>query len=472
MRNAGINTNRKTDKQLKKIRDIYMEIIGKLFIRNKEGGKRSIYKHEADRAGEEKFKLRGHNFVHAALFELKTHFNQLKLSPTGKILNPGQIGEHFDVLYRIISDNVDLYVLYEHNQTHSAELPLSNSFKKEFRKIIDHDEAAAILLVKHPPEEISREIHKVTEQNFHGLMTLWSDEKFQKTSDIRRSLKEYLHHATVIIINTGCNPEVDKITTGINDHLERHGGFEDSHWLRVVKGIAQDEKKESLKQALSVCVPIVVAIKILEHIIPQFLHAVGGILDDIFGAIIPDVSQSMGDKSLPLKERFKNALPILKGGLITLPIAFVLGYFSAVLYRETTDPALHMLAGVMFALACSLGTIGTSLAAVRKAYLSIGELQKDKEHGYLVANLSDFEKIKLAFKESIMDVPFRVGHTLIGVPFQIALGMAAGAFGFFHSSIFIMVEGMAETLLGAATAFAYPKIAAVMRNLRLRRTQF
>ena len=367
---------------------------------------------------------------------------------------------------------MDLYILYDHTQFHSAELPISNSFKKEFRKIIDHDEAAAILLVKHPPEEISRQVHQVTEQNFHGLMTLWANEEFQRTSDIRRSLKDYLHHATVIILHTGHNPEIDEITTRINNHLERHGGFEDSHWLRVVKGIAQDEKKESLKQALGVCVPIVVAIKILEHIIPHFLHAVGGILDDIFGAIIPDVSQSMGDKRLPLKERFRNASPILKGGLITLPIAFALGYFSALLYRGTADTALHMLAGVMFALACSLGTIGTSLAAFRKAYTSIGELQKDDEHGYLAAKLSGFEKIKLAFKEAIMDVPFRVGHTLIGVPFQIALGTAAGAFGFFNSPIFIMVEGMAETLLGAAAAFAYPKIASMMRNLRLRRTRF
>ena len=61
---------------------------------------------------------------------------------------------------------------------------------------------------------------------------------------------------------------------------------------------------------------------------------------------------------------------------------------------------------------------------------------------------------------------------MIGVPFQIALGIAAGAFGFFHNTIFIMIEGMAETLLGAATTFAYPRIARFMRNLRLRRTEF
>ena len=66
-----------------------------------------------------------------------------------------------------------------------------------------------------------------------------------------------------------------------------------------------------------------------------------------------------------------------------------------------------------------------------------------------------------------MDVPFRVGHTLIGVPFQLALGAAAGAFGFFTHSAFVMVEGMAETLLGAATAYAYPKVSAAINRTQL-----
>jgi hypothetical protein len=265
---------------------------------------------------------------------------------------------------------------------------------------------------------------------------------------------------------------VDKITEAINDHLEIHGGFEDTHWLRVVKGVAQDEKKESLKQALGVCIPIVVVIKIVEHVLPGILHAIGGMLDDLFGAIIPDVSQSMGDRKLPVKIRFKNAWPVLKGGLVTLPFAFGLGWFSAVLHGMSEATVIHMLSGVIFAFACCLGTLGTSIAAFKKAYASIGKLQNDRNYGYLVADLNIYEKIKLAFKESIMDVPFRVGHTMIGVPFQIVLGIAAGAFGFFHNTLFIMIEGMAETLLGAVTTFTYPRIARFMRNLRLRRTEF
>lgn len=416
--------------------------------------------------------MKGQDLVQAALNELKTHFKKIQLNRKGRILNADLVGQHFNALLGITSSNVDLFVIHDAAQLNSASVPLSDSFRNEFRKIVDRDEEAAILLVKHPPEKIAHEIHKVTEQHLQGLLSLWSNGQFQQTSDIRNNLRDYLQHATVSVLNTGYNPEVNKITADINQHLERHGGFEDKHWIRVVKGVAQDEKKESLKRALGVCIPIVIVIKIVEHALPGILHAVGGMLDDLFGAIIPDVSQSMGDGTLPVKKRFKNAWPVLKGGLITLPLAFLMGWFSAVLYGMSASTAIHMLSGAIFALACCAGTLGTSLAAFKKAYSSIERLQNDKKHGCLVAGLGSFDKIKLAFKESIMDVPFRVGHTMIGVPFQILAGLAAGAFDFFHHSIFIMVEGMAETLLGAATAFAYPSLTRFIRNLRLRRTEF
>ena len=472
MKNSEIKIQKKTDKQLRKIRDIYVEIIQKLFIRSQEGKQISIYDRKIEKVAKKKFNMRGKNFVHATLNELKTYFKHIQLGPKGRILNAKQIGEHFNALFRITSNNVDLFVIPDETHLNSSRVPLSSSFRDEFRKIIDRDEAAAILLVKHPPEETAHEIHEVTEQCLHGVMSLWANEQFQQTADLHENLRDYLQHATVRVLNTGYNPEVDKITKAINDHLERHGGFEDTHWIRVVKGVAQDEKKESLKQTLGVCIPIVVVVKIIERVVPGILHAIGGMLDDLFGAIIPDVSQSMGDRKLPMKKRFKNAWPVLKGGLVTLPFAFGLGWFSAVLHGISEATVIHMLSGVIFALACCLGTLGTSIAAFKKAYSSIGKLQNDKTYGYLAADLNVFEKINLAFKESIMDVPFRVGHTVIGVPFQIALGIAAGAFGFFHNTIFIMIEGMAETLLGAATTFAYPRIARFMRNLRLRRTEF
>jgi hypothetical protein len=463
---------KRTEKDLRKIRDIYIEIIQRLFVGNRDGKQLSIYENKTKKVGHNKFNLKAQNFVHAALNELKSNFKESEINSKGRISNSKHLGKYFHTLYKILSNNVDVFVIYDKNQINSPDLPLSNSYRAEFLKIIERNEAVALLIIKHPPEKTAHEISRVSEHCLHGLMSLWANEKFQQTSDIRQRLKDYLHHATVRILHTGHDSEVVKITQNINEHLEKHGGFEDTHWLRVVKSIAQDEEKKSLKQALGVCIPIVVIIKIVEHVFPKILHALGGVLDDLFGAIIPDVSQSMGDKHLPFRSRFKKAWPVLKGGLITLPLAFCLGWFSAKIYQTSDSTALHILSGVMFSCACFLGTLGTSIAAFKKAYSDIQKLQEDKEHGYLVAGLNPSEKINLAFKESILDVPFRVGHTLIGIPFQILLGIAAGAFGFFNSTIFIMVEGMAETLLGTITTFAYLRIARLHRNSRLRRTKF
>ncbi|UCH92946.1 MAG: hypothetical protein JSV88_21995 [Candidatus Aminicenantes bacterium] len=472
MKNNRIKNQQKQDKQLKKIRDMYIEIIQNLFSGREGRKQRGIYNRKVEKVGMKKFLLKSQNFVHSALEQLRAHFKELRLSPEGRILNPKKIGNYFNALFRIVANNVDLFVIYDESQLDGPHLPLSRSYKEEFRKIVARGEAAAVLLVKHPPEETALEIRRVSEKSLQGLMSLWTNEHFQKTSDIRENLRDYLQHATVKVLHTGYDPEVAKITGSINQHLEKHGGFEDTHWIRVVKGVAQDEKKESLKHALGVCIPIVVVIKIVEHVLPNILHAVGGVLDDLFGAIIPDVSQSMGDRHLPFSERSKKAWPVLKGGLITLPLAFAMGWFSAKLYGMSASVVIHMLAGVLFALACCAGTLGTSIAAFRKSYTAIGKLQEDKKHAYLVSRLSDFEKIKLAFNESIMDVPFRMGHTVIGVPFQIVLGIAAGAFGFFHSTLFIMVEGMAETLFGSATTFVYSYIARLKRNSHLRHTKF
>lgn len=451
---------------------MYVEIIQALFIGERGGKQRCIYNRKVEKVGRKKFQERSKNFIHGALNQLKTNYKELHISPKGRILNPKDAGDYFAALMRIVTNNVDVFVIHDEKQLNGGHLPFSKSYKEEFRKIIARNEAAAVLLVKHPPEETALEIRKVSEKSLHGLMSLWTDAHFQKTSEIRGGLRDFIRHATVRVLHTGHDPEVIKVSGRIDKHLEHHGGFEDSQWIRIVKGVAQDDKKESLKQALWVCFPIVVIIKVVEQVVPNILHAIGGVLDDLFGAILPDVSQSMGEKDKPFGERFRKARPVLKGGLVTLPLAFGLGWFSAKLYGMSESIGIHMLAGVLFALACCAGTLGTSFAAFRKSYKAIGELEKDKKHAYLVSSLTGFEKVKLAFRESIMDVPFRMGHTVIGVPFQILFGMAAGAFGFFHSSVFIMVEGMAETLLGSVTTFIYPRITRFIRNSRLQHTAF
>jgi len=472
MKKNGTKNNHIPEKTLRKIRDMYIEIIRALFIGEKHGKQRCIYNRKVEKVGMNKFRERNETFIHGALNQLKANYNELHLSPQGRILNPKRVGDYFEALMRILSNNVDVFVIYDDKQLNGAHLPLSRSYKEEFRKIVDRGEAAAVLLVKHPPEETALEIRKVSEKSLQGLLSLWTNAHFQQTSEIRSGLRNFIQHATVRVLHTGQNPEVAAVSERINEHLEEHGGFEDTQWIRVVKGVAQDDKKESLKQTLGVCVPIVAIIKIVEHVVPNILHAIGGILDDLFGAIIPDVSQSMGENDRPMEERFKKAWPVLKGGLVTLPLAFGLGWFSAKLYGMSGSIGVHMLAGVLFALACCAGTLGTSIAAFRKSYKAIGELEKDKKHAYLVSNLSTSEKIKLAFHESIMDVPFRLGHTMIGVPFQIVFGIAAGAFGFFNSTVFIMVEGMAETILGTVSTFIFAYIARIKRNTRLRRTAF
>lgn len=463
------STQRQT-KHLKKVRDIYIDLLHRLFSGRDIAKKRRVYSRIIEKIARKKFNMRSENLVHAAVNDLRDNFTKLKLSSKGRILNAHQIGPHFKTLHQIAAGNVDIFVIHDKNQLHSPALPFSESYKRQFAKIIDLGEIVVVLLVKHPPEETALEIRKVTDKCLHGLMSLWADEGFQQTSDIRDGLKDFLHHATVRIFTSGQNKETGEIRGKLNHHLEKHGGFEDDHWLRVAKGVSKDEKKESLKQALIVCFPIILVIKLVERFIPGALHAVGGMLDDLFGAIIPDVSQSMGTRDKPMGDRLKSAMPVFKGGLFSLPAALALGWTSAVVYNSSPDVGIHILAGVLFALACCAGTLGTSAAAIRKAYIAINQLQKDKKHGYLVAHLDGPEKFKLAFKEAIMDVPFRVGHTLIGVPFQLLLGAAAGAFGFFYNPVFIMVEGMAETLLGAATTYFYPWFARLRRNTRLRQT--
>jgi hypothetical protein len=471
--NTGVETvSQNPEKHLKKVRDIYIELFKKLFIGRETAKQRRIYNRIIEKTARKKFKMRSENFVHAAINELRDNFKAVKLSPKGRILNAKQIGPHFQTLWQIAAKNVDLFVIHENAQLQNFALPFSESYKQRFAKIIGLGEIVVVLIVKHPPEETALEIRKVTDKCLHGLMSLWADKRFQQTKDIRDGLKDYLHHATVRVLTTAHNPETDKISGELNQHLEKHGGFEDAHWIRVAKGVSRDEKKESLKQALIVCIPIIAAIKLVERFVPGALHALGGVLDDLFGAIIPDVSQSMGAKENPFEERLKSALPVFKGGLISLPAALLMGWGSAVLYKSSPAVGVHILAGILFAFACCAGTLGTSVAAIKKAYSAINELQKDEKYGYLVSDLDTMEKFKLAFKEAIMDVPFRVGHTLIGVPFQLLLGIAAGAFGFFHNSIFIMVEGMAETLLGAATTYFYPWFARSLRNFRLRLTSF
>ncbi|NIM16177.1 MAG: hypothetical protein GTO45_29585 [Candidatus Aminicenantes bacterium] len=83
MKNMEKEIQEKSDKELKKIRDMYIEIIRKLFVKDSDGRQRSIYNRKIEKVGDKKFGLRSQNFVHAALEQLRTHFKELRLSPKG-----------------------------------------------------------------------------------------------------------------------------------------------------------------------------------------------------------------------------------------------------------------------------------------------------------------------------------------------------------------------------------------------------
>ena len=90
-------------------------------------------------------------------------------------------------------------------------------------------------------------------------------------------------------------------------------------------------------------------VKLLQHYAPAAMHAVGGVMDDLFSAILPDASQSRGDRSLPFRQRCKKAWGVMKGGLASLPLAMALGWGSAILYAASPSPWLRAAAGVAFA---------------------------------------------------------------------------------------------------------------------------
>lgn len=447
--------------------EAYEELIHKLFSERSSGKERAFYRHEADSVAEG-LKITRTELVDRALTELKAAGPYALLDQKGHFGDASKIGVHFNALISLAREKVDFYVFDSEKQLRNPSLPLSQSYRNSIGEIIKRGEACMLMIAKQPPQEIADEVKKLSEQHLKGLMSLWENQSVRDTLPLSPLLKHYLQFGTVKLRTTGQDPEVKELARTINTLLEKQSGYEASQWTQVLRSVAQHEKSESLKEALTVCVPIVFAIKAVEKFFPSYVHAIGGALDDLFGAIIPDVSQSMGKKGLPLKERLKEAMPVLVGGAVTIPVSAGLGFSAAALYSDAASLSVRLAAGAIFAFACCAGTLGTSLGAFKKAWGAIDTLSNDPVHGAEVEKLSWWGKIKLAFSESILSSPFRIGHTIIGVPTQIGLGLAAGAFGFFHNPAFIMLEGMAETILGAATAWAYPYWANFRQKMRLR----
>lgn len=451
------------------LREAALEVISKLFIERNDNGKdQCLYSHELIKLAAAR-STTPEELISGAINDLRERGHLLRINAAGRIVNAAAAGGSFAEVFHLAQENVSIHFIAGKEQ---SKIPLSESCRAEIDRLNEAGEAVVLMLTKKPPEEAAVEIRDIADERFGGLMCLWQHPETREACTMSPRLEDYLNFATVRLICTSTDPELKSITADLNRHMERDGGFEDVHWARVVKGISQNEKQESLKDALFVCAPVIAVVKIVEKALPGGLHIIGGVLDDFFGAILPTVSQSMGRKGLPLIQKLKNSAAVLGGGVASLPLAFFFGWASTQIYSHFASTGAHMLAGAVFALACCAGTLGTSVAAYMKARRAVSRLEEDETLGGIFRNMKRSEKVKLAFRESVMDVPFRIGHTLIGVPFQLVFGIWAGATGFFENGTFVMVEGMAETLLGTITAFAYPPAANALHLMRLRRSRF
>lgn len=445
-------------------KEAWKEVLNKLFLTN--GKNHYVYSAEADERAKE-FGISGQEFVQRALKELSEEAD-VTLDSSGNLTPSSKRGIHASAAIELAHKLAHIYVIADESQLAHEAMPLPDGFARKIARAHQKGEAVMLLVLKEPSETAANEIRKVSDEKFNGLMFPWGDESMLKAAGVSPALLSYMKHASVRLLCTGNNAEIGSDINELNVKLECDEGFERKHWLKMVKGISQGEKEESLKSVLKACVPMLIGAKVLEHFFPKGLHAVGGVMDDLFGAILPNVSQSMGRKELPFWQRLKEARSVLVGGAVGLAAAGALGVASSAVYGGTQGVIPHMIAGVLFAGACCAGTVGTSIAATAKAARALKQLGAKPELADSISKLSFTDKAKIVLKESIFDVPFRIGHTVIGVPSQVALGAAAGAFGFFNSGYFVAAIGAAETLFGVATAFLYPKWADKQHLRRLK----
>lgn len=446
----------------------WREVFTKLLVSENGAKQRLVYDRELAALERSRGDL-PNTLLERAFAELSAAHESLIVDKKGRISNPVEVGDAFAAVYGLVTTKVDVSVALNRDQLCAREFPLSYKTAGYLAPIVKEGHAVIVMVAKEPPQSAAEELRRIAEEKFGGIISLWQNRELWDHVGASQALQDYLRFATVRIVTTAHDPLLSQLARGINMHIERQGGFEDSQWIALVKGVTQGDRHHALKEALLVCGPVVLGVKALESFAPGLMHTVGGALDDLFGAILPDVSQSMGKKGLPFAERFKEAWPVLRAGLSSLPIAMGCGWLAATLHAGSDSVGMHAVSGALFALACSLGTLGTSIGAYAKASRSIEKLRTDATIGGYVEKLGTWGRMKLALQESIFDVPFRVGHTVIGVPLQFALGITAGIGGFFDNGLFVMAEGMLETVLGAGTAFGYPVVKSAYDTWRLKR---
>jgi len=224
---------------------------------------------------------------------------------------------------------------------------------------------------------------------------------------------------------------------------------EEHHVARVVRSIGEDQKINMLKRVGLICGGMLLAVELIKHTMPRWINVVGGALGELIGSVIPSVSQSF--KALgTLRQKLEDAKPEIKGGIAGVGASLALGALSTFIYKE----GMPIWAGFIFGLACCCGAIGTAYGAMRDAYRALSEQSKAEN-----MHLSRGKKLRMAYQEAILNVPFRIGNTLIAIPVQLAAGLLSGEYGFFTYPVFVMFEGVFDPLIGTLMAFIYPKMA-------------
>jgi hypothetical protein len=453
------------------LREAHREVINKIFLARDDGVPMLLYHQELGKVAA-KFSMEPKELLAKALLELDNYRGVLQYDLRGRIQEPSLLGPHFEAVIKLVNSKLDMYVIHTAEQLYAPELPLSKSYAKGLRGILAAHESAILILVKDPPQEAVDEIVKVTKEHLGGMMSLWADPRYRERLPLSERLQRFLSFATVRLMTTGDNPEAEAIARQMNQQLEGKGGFEDKHWVRVVKQISLNEQHHALKESMIVCAPVLGAVQLLDKFAPALMHSVGGALDDVFGSIGPNIYQSFRKAGLTLKEKFMDAKSAIALGVVSIPLSAFMGHYAAQLFSQATTPTQKVVAGVTFAIACSVGTILSSAGAIYDTASKLGKLANHPTVGDLAGQLSFAQRCKAAFNDAILNVPFRIGHTLIGVSAQIGLGVAAGLFGFFNNKWFVAGEGMLESLAGIAVALSYPLVARHFHAKRLKEAEF
>ena len=385
----------------------------------------------------------------------------IRFDGKGRIRNAKKAGNELAAVLGCTNESVKVFVVADGAQLSNGSAPLPKKYNGEFGAILGMGDATVVAFAKVLPSSLQSEAREIGEKKFHSLTwldnpTLWHH------SGMSQNMLNFLRHETIWVDCTGT--ECRLVTMQLDRALEQPHGFERRYMKRLARAMSEKEKADTLSSVLLVCGAVAGIIEGLKHIYPLAMYMAGGALSDVFGAIIPDVSQSVGHAK-GIWNKVKEGWKVFLGGAVGLPVALAAGGYASLLYSPASPIGIRIVAGGLFGLACAAGTVGTSVAATIGAYRAFASLENEG----MKAKTSGWKKTLDALNEAILKVPFRIGHTVFGLPLQLAYGMLAGAFLFFDKSWFIISEGVLEIVLGALSAFTYTKSADMLLERRLRK---